>query len=415
MPLHPPGSPLGSGRSDGRQSSPLAGDDKGGDKPTEVLIADGRFELKRKLGSGSFGDVYQGYDRNMQRDVAVKLEHQKARYPQLRNEVKILKLIGAMKKRSAGYTRVFWDGVEGEFSVMVMEYLGPSLEVLFDYCKRKFSLKTTLMLGEQMIRRLEALHNVLFLHRDIKPDNFVLGRGSYGHHVYLIDFGLSKRYWNAKTDQHVEYQDGRPLVGTARYTSLATHLGIEPSRRDDLEALGYVLLYFVKGTLPWMGIQATGRDKIIKIGEKKESMSIDALCRGEHPCWRRYMCYVRTMKYEEQPDYSALRRMLRRAMEEERHECDWVYDWVAYRRKRLRLQKRRAKRKEQLEAGGFTGEPADSELESNFSTTDDSSQASSGQKQIAKVKSAAMGRIARPAESIEDDARAGSFLHAAIN
>ena len=150
-----------------------------------------------------------------------------------------------------GIPSVQWFGVEGDYNCMIMDLLGPSLEDLFTFCKRKFSLKTVLMLGEQMVSRLEFLHNNHFIHRDMKPDNFLVGINKKQHLLYMIDYGLAKRYRDPKTGDHIPYRDGKSLTGTARYASVNTHLGIEQSRRDDLESICYILIYFLKGTLPW--------------------------------------------------------------------------------------------------------------------------------------------------------------------
>jgi serine/threonine protein kinase len=146
---------------------------------------------------------------------------------------------------------VHFHGVEAEYNIMVIDLLGPSIADLFVYCGNHFSLKTTLMLADQMIARIDSLHKKNFIHRDIKPENFLMGIGKNSHVVYLIDFGLSKKYREMKTHQHIPYKENKNLTGTARYASLNAHLGIEQSRRDDLEAIGYVLVYFAAGRLPW--------------------------------------------------------------------------------------------------------------------------------------------------------------------
>ena len=130
-------------------------------------------------------------------------------------------------KGGTGIPSLHWFGVEGDYNVMVMDFLGPSIEDLFNYCKRKFSIKTALMLADQMIERLEFMHNNNFLHRDIKPDNFLIGHGKKQNTVFIIDFGLAKRYRDPKSGEHIPYKDNKSLTGTARYASINTHLGIE--------------------------------------------------------------------------------------------------------------------------------------------------------------------------------------------
>lgn len=138
-----------------------------------------------------------------------------------------------------------------QFHVMVMDLLGPSLEDLLQSCKRSFDLKTVLMIAIQMIKRIEKVHEERIIHRDIKPDNFLIGgTETTKDNVYIIDFGLAKCYKNSE-GEHIPYKDGKNLTGTARYASIATHKGIEQSRRDDLETIGHVILYLLKGQLPW--------------------------------------------------------------------------------------------------------------------------------------------------------------------
>ena len=130
--------------------------------------------------------------------------------------------------------KVYWQGIENKANLVVVDLLGPSLDDLHALCGRKFSLKTTLMLGDQMLQRIEYLHSKNFIHRDIKPENFLMGLKRQSHVAYLIDFGLSKRYRDSKNHQHIPYKENKNLTGTARYASINSHLGIEQSRRDDL-------------------------------------------------------------------------------------------------------------------------------------------------------------------------------------
>lgn len=132
------------------------------------------------------------------------------------------------------------------------------------------------MLAEQMITRVEFMHAQNFLHRDMKPDNFLIGINNKASMVYMIDFGLSKRYRDPKTGEHIPYRDNKSLTGTARYASVNTHIGIEQARRDDLESIGYILLYFLKGQLPWQGLQGKDKDeKYDKIRDKKCQTTIE--------------------------------------------------------------------------------------------------------------------------------------------
>ena len=152
---------------------------------------------------------------------------------------------------------------------MIMELLGKSLEDLLQKCKGKFSPKTVLMLAPQMIDRIQVIHDRKFLHRDIKPDNFAVGVRKNRHKIFIFDLGLSKRYL-LKEGQHIPYKEGKDLTGTARYASITTHRGCEQGRRDDLESLGYVLMYFLRGRLPWQSLPAkTKKAKYRKIMEKK--------------------------------------------------------------------------------------------------------------------------------------------------
>ena len=228
---------------------------------------------------------------------------------------------------------------------MVMELLGPSLEEIFAGCNRRFSLKTTLMLADQMLFRIQYMHMLSFIHRDIKPDNFLMGLGKRSCILYLIDFGLAKKYKDPKNKQHIPYRDRRNLTGTARYASINAHLGIEQSRRDDLESIGYVLCYFLKGQLPWQGIHAgTKQEKYQKIKDKKITTPVEILCKGVCSELSQYLNYVRALRFEEDPNYDQLRRIFKELFIREGLIYDYLYDWVVNSWK-VPKQKKKKKRK----------------------------------------------------------------------
>ncbi|KAG5477036.1 hypothetical protein LSCM1_05374 [Leishmania martiniquensis] len=334
----------------------------------EVPFGAGRFLLSHRLGNGSFGDIFEGYDKQSRRIVAVKLERKKARYPQLSYESKVYRVLhqppvghnelnpkqlfesvnfggtssfnGATTQGSScsnpynppqstsvvaqshskaleagiviGIPQIYYFDSEGDYNIMVMEMCGPSLEDVFNYCHRRFSLKTVLMIADQLLQRIQYFHEKGFVHRDIKPENFVLGCRAKAHILYIIDYGLSKLYWEVKKNSHIPFAEGRPLTGTARYCSTNVHRGFEQSRRDDLESIGFLLIYFLRGSLPWQGIQAKDQQiKTIKIGETKIATPLEELCRGMPKEFLQYCQYCRALTFTQKPDYDSLRRLFR--------------------------------------------------------------------------------------------------------
>eukprot|EP01012_Entosiphon_sulcatum_P047020 TRINITY_DN635_c0_g1_i10.p3 TRINITY_DN635_c0_g1~~TRINITY_DN635_c0_g1_i10.p3 ORF type:complete len:337 (+),score=78.41 TRINITY_DN635_c0_g1_i10:1476-2486(+) len=288
-----------------------------------------KYRIGRKIGAGSFGDIHQGTDIQTGETVAIKLEPVKTRHPQLLYESRLYKILNS-GGNAIGIPNVRWYGVEGDYNVMVIDLLGPSLEDLFNFCGRKFSIKTVLMLADQMISRVEYFHSKNFLHRDIKPDNFLMGTGKKGHHVYIIDYGLAKKYRDPKTHQHIPYKEGKALTGTARYASINTHLGIEQSRRDDLESLGYIFMYFLRGSLPWQGLKAqTKKQKYDRISEKKMATPVENLCKGFPSEFAVFLNYTNnTLLFADKPDYQYLRKLFRDLFVREGYQMDYVFDWT---------------------------------------------------------------------------------------
>uniref|UniRef100_A0A5K3EW18 Protein kinase domain-containing protein n=1 Tax=Mesocestoides corti TaxID=53468 RepID=A0A5K3EW18_MESCO len=243
--------------------------------PNEFIV-NHEWKLLKRIGAGSFGELFLAVNKRTRMEAAAKLEYHRSGAPvQLKTEYELLRI-------------------------------------------------------HQMIKRIETLHKNCLIHRDIKPDNFAMGTAHNLNTVYIIDFGLSKFYRDPKTKEHYPFRDFRNLTGTARYCSINAHAGCEQSRRDDLESLGYVLIYFLKGHLPWQGLQADSKkEKFRKIYKTKQSVKVEALCEGLPEEFVKYLTYCKNLSYEEEPKYRYLRSLFWKIMDKNGYRYDVQYDWIA--------------------------------------------------------------------------------------
>ncbi|GAN02920.1 Ser/Thr protein kinase [Mucor ambiguus] len=284
------------------------------------------FKVGKKVGEGSFGIIYQGTNLLNNEQVAIKFEPRKSDAPQLRDEYRTYQIMAG----TFGIPKAYYFGQESLHNILVIDLLGPSLEDLFDLCGRNFSVKTVAMLAIQMISRIQSVHERDMIYRDIKPDNFLIGRpgSAQENDIFVVDFGMAKFYRDKATKQHIPYRERKSLSGTARYMSINTHLGREQSRRDDLEALGHVFLYFLRGSLPWQGLKAqTNKQKYEKIGEKKQTTGIRSLCEGYPNQFVKYLQYSRKLGFDETPDYAWLKKLFKDVLQDLGQEEDGMYDW----------------------------------------------------------------------------------------
>lgn len=291
------------------------------------LVLIGNFEVTKKLGQGSFGLVYEVINV-LGEKFALKLETVPAKCTsQLKNEYNAY----CELEKCKGIAKVYYFGRHDNHFFMVMDLMGPSLQDLYEQRNKKFSLKTICMIGITLLESLENIHEKHKIFRDIKPENILIGMES-PEKLFLIDLGMAKHYRNPSTKKHIPFINNKKLTGTARYASLNTHLGLEQSRRDDLESLGYTLIYFLRSDLPWMGLKpAHGREKHAIIGKKKQETKLETLC-SDIPAKKifiKYMKYVRSLEFTDKPDYSYLINLLKNALKMNNLSNDKDFDWIS--------------------------------------------------------------------------------------
>ena len=309
-----------------------------------TLLAD-RFKLLRRLKPHMSLPIYLAEDQEDLKEVVIKLEAKNCRHQRLLHEYKQLTRL----QGSPGVPTVKWFGGTEGHNVLVTELLGPSLQELYLYCGRRFSLKTVLLLAEQMIARVELCHAFDYVHRAIKPGHFLIGRDTSAHLVYLIGLDDCKRYRESATQTHISYSEGHKSICEARFSSINRLMGIQPSRRDDLESLGYLFVFFLCSGLPWDQRMSQNPRNASQIAlETKTNTPTEELCRTTPREFALYLNYCRGLRFDMQPDYAYLRRMFREVFERENYREDFLYDWTVF--NYVRGRQNRRKERERLEA-----------------------------------------------------------------
>ncbi len=282
--------------------------------------------LSKKLGEGAFGKIYECQNIKNKQTYAAKIEYHSAPNPQLYQESKIM----TEMKGKLGFPTCYQVIYLKQELVMVTDLLGPNIQDIMDNIEgKKFTMKSTLILTEQMLKRLRDLHEKGIIHRDMKPENFVIGKGKNEKLIYMIDFGLSRHYLIEKTQQHIPMKSDRAIVGTLRYISMNCHEGLEVSRRDDLESLAYMMIHFVIGELPWMGIKAKSLgEKYKRVYEKKQETVPDDICKILPDEMKSFLQHILNLEFEEKPNYDYLEGLIKSLKSKYGFKNDDNFEWL---------------------------------------------------------------------------------------
>ena len=280
-----------------------------------------KYKTIKKLGEGSFGKVYKAeYNGEY---YALKFENRSRTKSLLEAESTIM---AYLQGPNIPYIKSF--GYSGDYNLLVMQYMDKSLEDIF-HIRKTFSIKTTAMIGFQLIGVLHFIHDKNIIHRDVKPDNCVMGSEELNENLYLIDFGLAKKYRSSRTLVQYPMTRKKKLTGTARYASINALEGYEQSRRDDMEAVGYVMAYLLRGGLPWQGLKIkTKENKYKNILEKKKEISSSELFKGFPSEFAEILDNVKQLEYEDEPEYEMLRNKLISLCKRLNYKFDYIYDWT---------------------------------------------------------------------------------------
>ena len=262
-----------------------------------------KYYILNKIDEGSFGSIYLAENIKTNEKVAIKVEKRKQNMPLLEREAYILFYL-----RGKGLPQIKTFGKTQDYFILVQTLLGHSLSTIVDTYHIKLTVKDICMLGIQMLERLEYIHSKNYIHRDIKPHNFLMGLKD-PNMVYIIDFGLSKKF-RSKKGKHIKFSITNNITGTPRYCSINALRGAEQSRRDDLESMFYVLLYFFRGSVPWQNLKIKSRnEKFKQINEIKKNINYKILCQKFPEEFYNFGIYVKNLKFEEEPNYKYLMKL----------------------------------------------------------------------------------------------------------
>ena len=280
-----------------------------------------KYNLIKNIGGGSFGTVFLGINEWTNEKVAIKIEERK-KGTSLEKEAYILYYLkgpGLPELKSFGKTK--------RYNILIETLLGKSLYDIFNDCNKQFTIKDRCMIGIQILERLEYIHSKNYIHRDIKPHNFLIGLKNEGL-IYLIDFGLSKKYKSGR-GKHVKFSISKHITGTPRFCSVNAMRGVEQSRRDDLESLSYMIIYFFKGFLPWQGLKLVSKyQRFDAIARMKKYIKIESLCENLPEEIVSFCKYTKKLKFAENPNYDYMKNLFVSLLNKNGYKNDHKFSWI---------------------------------------------------------------------------------------
>ena len=288
---------------------------------TKIIF--GKYKILNLLGNGAFGYVFKGKNVINGEKVAIKIENWKLQGNILEGEAFIL-----FQLKGVGVPEVKSFGKIGNYKILVESLLGDSLNIISQTIKNQFSLKDICMISIQLIERIEYIHSKYIIHRDMKPENILVDKETK-RYIYLIDFGLAKKYRSGRTGKHIKFSLPKRLTGTARYASKNALRGAEQSRRDDLESAGYVLIYLAKNDLPWLRLKEENKMKRFnQIYIIKKNIKPENLCKGLPSEFTEYIKYVTKLQFEEDPDYKYIKGLFMNVLNKLGFKNDLNFSWL---------------------------------------------------------------------------------------